>query len=184
MSVLPLGHVLVYGQAVSLPTALPHSVAMRFPTDSVTVHAQPALACKRCFRKRHGHSLKAVGFAESENGAVQGAWQTCLARRLMHTCCPPSCRSKTSCTPTGQPHPHPPWAPLASLPRMYHVSCCRLIELRPVWYQLHSAKQSPLIFFVIARFVYQAYSLCICCWMRYEACRKTCRACFYRTCID
>ena len=34
---------------------------------------------------------------------VQVVYQTCLPRRRTHTCCPPSCRSRTSSTPTGEP---------------------------------------------------------------------------------
>ena len=161
MSLLPRDMSLYMGKLCVCPQVCCILLPCCFPVvQSQCIHT-PALGCEWCFCKRHGHSLKAVGGEESENGVVQGAWQTCLARRLMHTCCPPSCRSKTSCTPTGQPHAHPPWPPLVSLPYMYCVSCCGVVESWPVLYQLHPANQSPLLFCVLASFVYQACSLCI-----------------------
>jgi len=36
----PQGHVLIAGQAVWLPTGLPHLVVILFPSCPVTVHAQ------------------------------------------------------------------------------------------------------------------------------------------------
>ena len=93
-------------QAVSLPTGLLQFVVMLFPSFPVPMYTHVCSWLRAVFLQAAWAQLE-----ESENGVVQGAWQTCLARRLMHTCCPPSCRSKTSCTPTGQPHPPPALAP-------------------------------------------------------------------------